>query len=372
MAITGAAVCAGGKPKLKFTYTGDYVVRDDGVVELRSSGTLVFLDPMVIDIFCVGGGGGGGWNPQTSESISDSIEYGGGGGGRTARILKQAVRDSYQITVGDGGPRGTDGGATSFGNLVTAAGGNAAPSTRHFETSGSGGAGGSGGGGGTANVSTGGEGGTDGGNGIAGYPASSHQGGAGQGGTTREFGEPTGKLYAGGGGGGRIMVSQTPIVSLGGAGGGGSGGWVNPNNWRDLYQAAAAGVANTGGGGGGGYQMSQMIMRPGASGGSGICCFRAAAPLPELAGTWVLNERLYAPESTIVANVNATISTGTASEASTKFTIGNGEVKSSNRVLYQFANNAWIAKYKYWTFPAGATASDEFRAWLASNATKQA
>lgn len=56
--ICGSPVCAGGKPQLKFTYTGDYVVRDDGVVELLTSGTLVFLDPAVIDIFCVGGGGG--------------------------------------------------------------------------------------------------------------------------------------------------------------------------------------------------------------------------------------------------------------------------------------------------------------------------
>ena len=32
--ICGSPVCAGGKPKLKFTYTGDYVVREDGVVEL--------------------------------------------------------------------------------------------------------------------------------------------------------------------------------------------------------------------------------------------------------------------------------------------------------------------------------------------------
>ena len=57
--ICGSPVCAGGKPKLKFTYTGGYGVRKDGVVELHSSGTLVFLNPAVIDIFCVGGGGGG-------------------------------------------------------------------------------------------------------------------------------------------------------------------------------------------------------------------------------------------------------------------------------------------------------------------------
>lgn len=373
--ICGSPVCAGGKPKLKFTYTGDYVVRKDGVVELLTSGTLVFLEPMVIDVFCVGGGGGGGWNPQSTEDASSGISYGGGGGGRTARMLKQSVSGNYQITIGDGGPRGTDGGATSFGNLLTATGGNGAPSTRLSTTSGGGGAGGSGGGGGIVNVSTGGEGGTDGGNGIAGYPATSHQGGAGQGGTTREFGEPTGKLYAGGGGGGRTMISQTPIVSIGGAGGGGSGGWVNPSNWRELYQAAAAGVANTGGGGGGGYQISQTVMRPGASGGSGICCFRDAAPLPELAGTWVLNNRLYAPAVTQVISGTIATAQGNAPLFSIQYTNNKLHFYINQVTIYStydFSTTQWANKVNTITFPAGATASDEFRAWLASNATKQA
>ena len=268
--------CAKGGALPQFTYTGNYNMRDDGVVELLTSGTLVFLNPGVIDVFCVGGGGGGGWNPQYPAYPSDGIAYGGGGGGKTVTALKQSVNGSYQITIGDGGTKGTDGGATSFGNLNTAEGGKGAPSTRLYETSGGGGAGGSGGGGGESNENQGGYGGSDGGNGIDGYPTAYRPGGVGQGTTTREFGEPTGKLYAGGGGGGRTMVSQTPVVSKGGAGGGGSGGWVNPQNWQNLYQAAAAGVANTGGGGGGGYQMSQTVMRPGASGGSGICCFRAA------------------------------------------------------------------------------------------------
>lgn len=73
--ICGSPVCAGGKPQLKFTYSGDYVVRDDGVVELLTSGTLVFLSPAGIDVFCVGGGGHGGLCRNAS------IDAGGGGGG---------------------------------------------------------------------------------------------------------------------------------------------------------------------------------------------------------------------------------------------------------------------------------------------------
>lgn len=268
--------CAKGGALPQFTYTGNYNTRDDGVVELLTSGTLVFLNPGVIDVFCVGGGGGGGWNPQFRDDPSANIQFGGGGGGKTNTILKQAVNGSYQITIGNGGIHGTNGGATSFGNLNTAEGGKGAPSTRSSSTSGGGGAGGSGGGGGTLNNGQGGEGGSNGGNGIDGYPPSSHRGGVGQGVTTREFGEPNGKLYAGGGGGGRSMVSNTPVVSIGGAGGGGNGGWVNQNKWQTLYQVPTAGVANTGGGGGGGYQLSQSDMTPGASGGSGIVCFRAA------------------------------------------------------------------------------------------------
>ena len=52
--------CAKGGAAIKFTYTGEYNVRDDGVVELLTSGTIVFLEPKVIDLFMVGGGGKGG------------------------------------------------------------------------------------------------------------------------------------------------------------------------------------------------------------------------------------------------------------------------------------------------------------------------
>ena len=366
--ICGSPVCAGGKPKLKFTYTGDYVVRDDGVVELHSSGTLVFIDPAVIDVFMVGGGGKGGRCVMTS-SPAYYTANGGGGGGYTRTIKRLAVQGSYEINIGTGSATANvDGGSTAWGTAYTVAGGKSSTEMSSAPASANTGrAGGSGGGGGVISNSDYGTGGSDGNNGEQGYfgPVA---GGTGQGFTTREFGEATGKLYAGGGGGGRYMVSQTPIVSMGGTGGGGTGGWAGSASGQ--LQPPSAGGANTGGGGGGAAANYTGGMQ-GGSGGSGIVCFREAQELPELAGTWVLNERVYAPESTIVANVNATISTGTASEASTKFTIGNGEVKSSNRVLYQFANNAWIAKYKYWTFPTGATASDEFRAWLASNATKQ-
>lgn len=355
----------------KFTYTGQYNIRKDGVVELLTSGTIVFLEPKVIDVFMVGGGGAGD-GPSTSTNSAKAYKIGGGGGGGYTRTSKRiSVQGSYQIIIGAGGSVGLNGGATSFGDKLSVNGGisgkelsGTSPSTI------SGHGGGSGGGGGVNSNSDYGTGGYDGSNGEHGYPTD-RSGGQGQNFTTREFGEPAGKLYAGGGGGGRAMFSATPIISNGGSGGGGTGGF----QWDNVVQVAGDGGANTGGGGGGAVGSYWRGM-PGASGGSGIVCFRDAQELPELAGTWVLNERLYAPENTLDVSVNFTayndISAQKAfarisSSTYLEFLTANNVVST----IYNYSANAWITKYKYITFPAGASASAEFRAWLASNATKQ-
>lgn len=380
--ICGAPVCAGGKPQLKFTYTGDYVVRKDGVVELLTSGTIVFLEPKVIDVFMVGGGGAG-----RSDAPSFALMgFGGGGGGYTRTIKKLSISANEQIPVsigaggnyttsagsGNGGP----GGASAF-NAFTVNGGAGGGSGTGGNTSG--GDGGSGGGAGVQSSSDYGSGGSDGNNGEKGNDTGTKRGGVGQHFTTREFGEGAGKLYAGGGGGGRYMSAQSPVVSSGGAGGGGSGAWINADGTN--AQAAAAGVANTGGGGGGGARTGTgpTLNVNGASGGSGIVCFRDAAELPELAGTWVLNERLYAPESDFTETVNFT---GKELSTSTPRNFKGVQISTNQFdatpvgalpiVIYKFAETTWVNKYKYLTFSTGATASDEFRAWLASNASKQA
>lgn len=246
-------------------------------MELLTSGTITFLNPAVIDIFCVGGGSGG-----NGAAPSYSTTSGGGGSGKTNTALGEAVTGSYFITIGNGGQGGVStakysssclgkpGGKTSFGNILSADGGS-------WNTTGdalkNGSAGGSGGGGAVDENSNYGNGGSDGGNGQSGYPTS-RVGGTGQGSTTREFGESTGKLYAGGGGGARKMNDNTPIVSPGGEGGGGAGAWSGVR--IDRMQAPTAGVANTGSGGGGGFYANNSKKVDGAPGGSGICCFRAA------------------------------------------------------------------------------------------------
>ena len=378
--ICGSPVCAGGKPQLKFTYTGDYVVRKDGVVELLTSGTIVFLEPMVIDVFLVGGGGRGGF---FKSGTGAQTGFGGGGGGYTATLRKVNVTGSYEVTIGAGGIAGQQtnggGGASAFGGLITANGGYGYQSSSSDLDMIRGANGGSGGGGGVASNSDYGAGGSNGNNGERGYYPQTIIGGKGQGTTTREFGEANSKLYAGGGGGGRYISAQSPVVSAGGSGGGGTGGWCGTTN----TQAAAAGVANTGGGGGGGaIGPDTSVTVPGASGGSGIVCFRDAQELPELAGTWVLNNRMYAPENDVYfTNQNFKIGdasnpnrgTGRNLSCTTSKIWYTSYPSGYDVTVYTFSSNSWGSdKLNYITFPAGATASDEFRAWLASNAAKQA
>lgn len=360
----------------KFTYTGQYNIRKDGVVELLTSGTIVFLEPKVIDVFMVGGGGRGGF---FKSGTGAQTGFGGGGGGYTATLRKVNVTGSYEVTIGAGGIAGQTnggGGASTFGGLITANGGYGHQSYSSDLDMIRGANGGSGGGGGVSSNSDYGAGGSNGNDGEQGYFPQTIIGGKGQGTTTREFGEANGKLYAGGGGGGRYISAQSPVVSAGGSGGGGTGGWCGTAN----TQAAAAGVANTGGGGGGGaIGPDTSVTVPGASGGSGIVCFRDAAPLPELAGTWVLNERLYNPETDIMGSFNFTTGPTTGTEypyegirvpASTTENMVYTRYNSAQNI-YNFSNNSWYSRWKTIIIPAGATASDEFRAWLASNATKQ-
>ena len=270
----------GGVPK--FTYTGNYNVRDDGVVELLTSGTLVFLNPAVIDRFMVGGGSSG-VCPGNGAANNHGLGGGAGGYTRTDKKVEVAANQAIQVTIGKGGKSAlasvgycaaVAGGATSWDNVSVNGGSGVNGNTIKVFMPGCNG--GSGGGGGVDSNSDYGSGGYDGNNGEQGYISSSYNpaGGTGQGNSTREFGESTGKLYAGGGGGGRWMAASTPVVSMGGTGGGGTGGWAYATSNK---QSAAAGVANTGGGGGGGVDSSNNAYKIiGASGGSGIVCFRAA------------------------------------------------------------------------------------------------
>ena len=391
--VLGNPMALSGKKKSKgldFTYTGDYTEREDGVVELRSSGAITFNTDAVIDVFMVGGGGAG-----STPYADGSYGSGGGGGGytRTVRQLSVAASSPYTVAIGAGGVsssgRYTSSGSSAFGENLIAAGGENGfyqnPNTAGHDAYDIYGAkGGSGGGGGVISNSDYGSGGSDGNDGETGYSSSNlytKKGGAGQGFTTREFGEATGKLYAGGGGGGRYMSGTTAVVSPGGAGGGGAGAWQGAG--YGVSQAAVAGGANTGGGGGGGAQYSSSSYKVnGASGGSGIVCFREAQELPELAGTWVLNEILYQPLTNIQWAGTAIIENADGTSwnvynvfyqyETLHFSISTSQ--SDDIVSYNFKNKQWSASanaVKRFTINSTDAVTDDFRAWLASNATKQ-
>ena len=286
--IIGKALIAGGgtAKRLEFEYTGTYNERlEDGVVEFLTTGVLKFKKEAAIDAFLVGGGSGGcsGW-------YIDGSNYGGGGGGAggfTKTLLNIIPRTNleYEIVIGTGGSAGssksnnnnalvvtspTNGGDTvAFG--ATAGGGKVSTAITSGRSLSSvnwpylicGGSGGSGGGqsvgrGITLPFNVAGAGGSDGSDGGAANPqpnATKYPIGTGQGTTTREFGETTGKLYAGGGGAGNILGTPTS----GGAGGGGNGG------------SGMTATPNTGGGGGGANEGS---VNTGGAGGSGIVCIR--------------------------------------------------------------------------------------------------
>ena len=359
---------------MKFTYTGDYVVRKDGVVELLTSGTIVFLEPKVIDLFMVGGGGAGG-----SDARNTVVGCGGGGGGytRTVRKVNVTPNENYTVAIGAGAEASKTvdkpvSGSTSFGEFSVAGGVSVQLNRSSSADYTVGGSGGSGGGNGLYSKSTGGEGGSDGGNGGMGS-ATSGIPPTGQGFTTKEFGEPTGKLYAGGGGGGTYISAQSPVYALGGAGGGGDGAWGAGANQT---QAAGAGGANTGGGGGGGVGVGGVANIIGGSGGSGIVCFRESMELPELTGTWKMNEIMYAPESEITDTVNigynykGTLYHGTGVKLTNLAFQLTGAFGFIN--IYRFDNKAFSDATNRILLNVSGTPSEAFRAWLASNAAKQA
>lgn len=261
----------------EFSYTGDYeIVQDDDTpiedfaswkgnwkIRFLTSGdfnlTKMHGFSGKIDVFLVGGGGSG-----SATGWSDYDGCGGGGGGytTTGKNLNVEEGKTYPIRIGSGGvgatvnsPGGKSGGETT-GFEITAKGGQGGDNY-------DGGAGGSGGGTGEYESNTpAGDGGTDGGNGGVGNQVSG--GAKGQGTSTREFGEPSGKLYAGGGGG--CHYEGTGRSGKGGAGGG-----------TDGARNSASAKANTGGGSGGsGLQGGSHEGVSSGDGGSGIVIIRNA------------------------------------------------------------------------------------------------
>ena len=248
-----------------FTYTGDCEIVDDGNnswrIRLLTSGDLTFSRNVFIDAFLVGGGGGGGTGCYYYACGSG----GGGGYTLTKKQINLEANTAYPIVIGAGGKSYTDGESSkAFG--FTAAGG------LHGQSSGAEKAGDGGSAGGKAAQYSPQPGASDGGDDPGGSAKGqrSKAGPNGETGTTREFGEETGALYAGGGGASGYYHSTSGAVvpgGAGGAGGGGTGGKVGETT--DDSGRGSNGTNNTGGGGGGAWPANW-----GGTGGSGIVIIR--------------------------------------------------------------------------------------------------
>jgi hypothetical protein len=243
-----------------------------------SKSALRILVPQLVSFLVIGGGGGSGalrgggggaggyrssWNGETS---------GGGAGAETGIVPVEGI--SYTVTVGAGGPEGTNGFDSVFGSVTSIGGGRGSKYTSPGSlTGGSGGGGtfsssyppssgtsgqGYAGGAGAwvnGNVTGGGGGGAAGSGGAAGLNGGT--GGAGR------ISTITGSAVTrGGGGGGGSEGYAGGVTGVGGAGGGGSNG---------------NGTANTGGGGGGKYDG-----QGGGSGGSGLVVLRFVGEKPTI------------------------------------------------------------------------------------------
>ena len=242
-------------PYMHYTYTGEQEFSYEGnngdwKIKFKSSGTLKFTNlgkwDGKLDVFCVGGGcagGSGSWDAGNGYG-----KAGCGGYTTTQKSIQVTANTAYSIVIGAGGQSAFAPGGNTYAFDGAAGGG-----TKLI-----GGSGGGAYGNGAVN-----NGGSDGGNGDPQDAANigiDHWGspGRGQGRTTREFGEPTGMLYAGGGGAGGNGSAQ----AHGGAGGGGNGAWNG--------HQPTSGAANTGGGGGGMYYGLTNV----GKGGSGIVVIR--------------------------------------------------------------------------------------------------
>lgn len=255
-------------PIPKFSYTGEYEAiyenEIDWKIYLKTSGNIKFEKDQDTQVFLVGGGGAGSSGGSSAYAFCGT---GGNGGFTKTESMIFSSGKEYSVIIGEGGiatsgSNGGDGGNTSIGDILVSGGKGGSKDNPTYSVA----VGGSGGGGGgylySNNVNGyGGKGGYDGSNGCKGGVTSHNA--IGQGSTTREFGESSGKLYAGGGGGGGInSFDSSTGAGAGGKGGGGNGGC----NGTDV----TSGEANTGGGGGGGTQGTSI----GGNGGSGIIVIR--------------------------------------------------------------------------------------------------
>jgi hypothetical protein len=210
------------------------------VHKFTSSGTFTVTGaPEVFSVLWVAGGGAGG------------SDYGGGGGagGMLSSTSQTLTVQNYTVTVGTGGPRGSNGGNSSaFG--TTAIGGG-----RGGNYKGAGIGGGSGGGGGADNY-----------NGGAGTPGGAGTSGQGNNGGNSWRADSNG---APGGGGGKGAAGAQGGNAAGGAGGIGLQNNITGTNTYYAGGGGAVGNSSSGAGGAGGGANANVAATGNLGGGGG-------------------------------------------------------------------------------------------------------
>ena len=238
--VTGGTITAGTNNYSIATFTG-------------TTGTFTPAVTKTYNYFIAAGGGGGG-------VLGDRVTGGGGAGGYILGSVSLTAGTTYTITIGGGGPVGTNGSNSTIAGsgltTITAVGGGygGAGNSPAGATGGSGGGGGysTSGGAGTAGQGFAGNIGYQSGNGTG-----AHDGGGG-GGATSAGGQGTGTtgggasaLGQGDAGGAGITITNTNLPGYNATSvfcGGGGGGLQNYGS-----SGTGGGTAGNGGSGGGGY-----------------------------------------------------------------------------------------------------------------------
>ena len=208
-----------------------------------------------VDIRLFGAGGG--------YSIESNAAGGGGGGYMAHGVFDNIAGKSFVVTIGEASG-GRNGGATSFGKLLTANGGG-----MPVPLSDSAGNGGSGGGGGPEYNGYG----VNGGNGD--YGGGGGGCGSDRNGSNAGNGGNGGKYGGGGGAGGSSWAQQNVYAGtggeLGGNGGNGAYGAISAKNGSDGTNTIGMGLEFEGEGKGGnaGVNRSSNVAYPGGGGGGG-------------------------------------------------------------------------------------------------------
>lgn len=101
-------------------------------------------------------------------------------------------------------------------------------------------------------------------------------------------------------------------------------------------------------------------------------------PLPELAGTWKFNEHIYPPENPFDITSSYTIASEPPSYdgAFKRIYTANNKLMGTATIgateeFYNFATNTSTSQFGYFRTDSAQSFTDEFIAWLASNAIKQ-